>query len=87
MARNCQLQGLCLGDGSPDRLFGNMIYETVLLERAYVYTLPLMLIDATFIKMTNTVEPSIFHLYFRIYNPVERISNNEWTMPAIMRID
>jgi len=29
----------------------------------------------------------IFHLYFRIYNPVERISNNEWTMPAIMRID
>ena len=58
-----------------------------LLERAYVYTLPLMLIDATFIKMTNTVEPSIFHLYFRIYNPVERISNNEWTMPAIMRID
>ena len=71
----------------PTDYCGNMIYETELLERAYVYTLPLMLIDATFIKMTNTVEPSIFHLYFRIYNPVERISNNEWTMPAIMRID
>jgi hypothetical protein len=29
-----------------------------LLERAYVYTLPLMLMDATYIKMTNVVEPS-----------------------------
>ena len=28
-----------------------------LLERAYVYTLPLMLMDATYIKMTNVVEP------------------------------
>ena len=28
-----------------------------LLERAYVYTLPLMLMDATYIKMTNTEEP------------------------------
>ena len=28
-----------------------------LLERAYVYTLPLMLMDATYIKMTNVEEP------------------------------
>ena len=28
-----------------------------LLERAYVYTLPLMLMDATYIHMTNVVEP------------------------------
>ncbi len=28
-----------------------------LLEKAYVYTLPLMLIDATYQKMTNTVKP------------------------------
>ena len=28
-----------------------------LLERAYVYALPLMLMDATYIKMTNVVEP------------------------------
>lgn len=28
-----------------------------LLEKAYVYTLPLMLIDATYVKMTNTVDP------------------------------
>lgn len=31
--------------------------KSELLERACVYILPLMLIDATFIKMTNTVEP------------------------------
>ncbi len=29
-----------------------------LLERAYVYTLPLMFVEATFVKMTNTVEPT-----------------------------
>ena len=28
-----------------------------LLERAYVYTLPLMLVDATYLKMTNVEEP------------------------------
>ena len=28
-----------------------------LLERAYVYTLPLMLMDATYIHMTNVEEP------------------------------
>ena len=28
-----------------------------LLEKAYVFTLPLMLTDATFVKMTNTVDP------------------------------
>ena len=28
-----------------------------------------------------------FHLYFRIYNPVERIIKNEWDMPTITRLD
>ena len=28
-----------------------------------------------------------FHLYFRIYNPVERITKNEWDMPTITRLD
>ena len=27
-----------------------------------------------------------FHLYFRIYNPVERVANNQWTMPVITRL-
>ena len=31
--------------------------KSELLEKAYVYTLPLMLMDATYIKMTNIVEP------------------------------
>lgn len=30
----------------------------VLVEKAYVYTLPLMMMDATEVKMTNTVEPT-----------------------------
>ena len=29
-----------------------------LVEKAYVYTLPLMMMDATDVKMTNTVEPT-----------------------------
>ena len=28
-----------------------------------------------------------FHLYFRIYNPVSRVANNQWTMPVITRLD
>ena len=28
-----------------------------------------------------------FHLYFRIYNPVERITKNQWVMPVITRLD
>ena len=28
-----------------------------------------------------------FHLIFRIYNPVDRIAHNEWTMPVITRLD
>jgi len=32
--------------------------KAVLLEKAYVYTLPLMLVNATYQKMTNTVEPN-----------------------------
>ena len=30
--------------------------KSELLERAYVYALPLMLMDATYVKMTNTVD-------------------------------
>ncbi len=32
--------------------------KAALLEKAYVYTLPLMLVDATYQKMTNTVKPT-----------------------------
>ena len=28
-----------------------------------------------------------FHLIFRIYNPIDRIAKNEWTMPVITRIE
>ena len=35
----------------------NDAQKAELLERAYVYTLPLMLMDATYIKMTNVEEP------------------------------
>ena len=28
-----------------------------------------------------------FHLIFRIYNPIDRIAKNEWTMPIITRLD
>ncbi len=34
------------------------VEKAELLEKAYVYTLPLMLVDATYQKMTNTVEPT-----------------------------
>ena len=26
----------------------------------------------------------LFHLYFRIYNPVERVAKNKWTMPMMV---